>query len=70
MTPRPMATQVTSPLYSFVIAGLDPAIHCADARNDFLQRPVAPALNVDAEPGRSVDCRVKPGNDDSFGVPR
>ena len=42
----------------FVIAGLDPAIHCAAARD----------VVVEAEPDRSVDARVKPGHDERVGV--
>ncbi|MDZ4735760.1 MAG: hypothetical protein SGJ07_05370 [Rhodospirillaceae bacterium] len=38
---------------NFVIAGLDPAIH----------RAAAPNVVIEAESSRSVDCRVKPGND-------
>ena len=44
--------------FSFVIAGLDPAIHCAEARD----------VNVETEPGRSVDARVKPGHDERVGI--
>jgi len=49
------------PFLSFVIAGLDPAIHLAAASKVGCR--AEPFQYVDTEPGRPVDCRVKPGND-------
>jgi hypothetical protein len=50
----------------FVIAGLELAIHAAAGRGEQsivpqFRRRITP---VEAEPGRAVDARVKPGHDE------
>ena len=47
---------------SIVIAGLGPAIHRAAASSGAVQTDFV--SNAKAEPGRAVDCRDKPGNDE------
>jgi hypothetical protein len=50
----------------FVIAGLDPAIHSAEARSE--ECNARSDRMIDAEPGRPVDRRVKPGDDGFWGA--